>query len=178
MAGEKLATENVARQLSEASAQLSQKLRAGDQCATEDMLAEFPAITADNDSALELIYTEFVVREQLGQRPSAEDWQRMRSKILDAADYKREARLTSPVRALAVAAVAAAVMGGVWVWTSRWERSLPKNSIAIASSTTLPSDSPSTHVEPVSAMTDRRRIMFTAPRGTRIIWELESNLES
>jgi serine/threonine protein kinase len=61
-------------QLRELCAKLNRLLAAGEDCTAEALLAAYPAIAADSDSALELIYTEFVVREQLGQFPSPEQW--------------------------------------------------------------------------------------------------------
>jgi WD40 repeat protein/serine/threonine protein kinase len=57
-----------------ASAELQRLLRAGAPCRVEDLLAAYPAVAADANSALELIYTEFVVRDQLGQQPQTTDW--------------------------------------------------------------------------------------------------------
>jgi tetratricopeptide (TPR) repeat protein len=54
--------------------ELSRRLRAGLPSVAEDIFEVEPAIWLDADAALELIYTEFVVREQLGQRPQADDW--------------------------------------------------------------------------------------------------------
>jgi WD40 repeat protein len=51
-------------------------LRAGGTWHAEDFLAACPDVGADADSALELIYTEFVLREELGQQPSPEEWYR------------------------------------------------------------------------------------------------------
>jgi WD40 repeat protein/tetratricopeptide (TPR) repeat protein len=55
--------------LRQACAELERRLRAGeDPCATE-LLAQFPLLAEQKDAVLELIYTEFVLREELGQRP-------------------------------------------------------------------------------------------------------------
>jgi serine/threonine protein kinase/tetratricopeptide (TPR) repeat protein len=62
------------QQLAQAVAELRQQLRSGASCRAEDLLAAYPAVGADGDAALELIYTEFVVREQLGQQPRKADW--------------------------------------------------------------------------------------------------------
>jgi WD40 repeat protein/tRNA A-37 threonylcarbamoyl transferase component Bud32 len=55
-------------------AQLDDRLRAGEACRSEELFAAHPALAANPDLALELIYTEFVVREDLGQRPAPADW--------------------------------------------------------------------------------------------------------
>src|SRR5207237_4924559 len=54
--------------------ELSRKLRAGISCRAEDFLEVEPSLACDSDTALELVYTEFVVREQLGQQPRVEEW--------------------------------------------------------------------------------------------------------
>lgn len=57
-----------------ASDELSRRLRAGQSCGAEEILAAEPALRSDTDGVLELLYTEFVVREQLGQQPRFSDW--------------------------------------------------------------------------------------------------------
>jgi tetratricopeptide (TPR) repeat protein len=49
-------------------------LRAGQACSSEQQLAAYPTLALDRDAALELLYTEFVLRQELGQKPSAADW--------------------------------------------------------------------------------------------------------
>lgn len=58
-----------AEQLRQACAELVQRLREGEPCRAEDFFTTQPALTSHEESALELIYTEFVVREELGQQP-------------------------------------------------------------------------------------------------------------
>jgi serine/threonine-protein kinase len=67
-------TADLARQLRQACDELDRRLRAGEACDAETLLAAHPALAGQSDAALELIYTEFVVREQLGQRPDAAAW--------------------------------------------------------------------------------------------------------
>src|SRR5262245_12417530 len=62
------------RQLAQACAELERGLRAGEPCSAEKLLAAFPELAADPDAALELVYTEFLIREELGQRPAPEAW--------------------------------------------------------------------------------------------------------
>jgi WD40 repeat protein len=57
-----------------ACAELERRLRAGDSCAAEELFAAFPALASETDAVMELVYTEFVVREELGQRPDPADW--------------------------------------------------------------------------------------------------------
>jgi serine/threonine-protein kinase len=54
--------------------ELTQRLWAGENCRAEDYLASVPPSDCDDEDALELIYTEFVVRQELGQHPSPVDW--------------------------------------------------------------------------------------------------------
>ena len=54
--------------------ELSRRLRAGEECRAEDFLAA--DTPHDDESILELLYTEFVVREELGQTPDPEEWYR------------------------------------------------------------------------------------------------------
>src|SRR5262245_4730469 len=63
-----------AADLQQACAELERRVRAGKSCLAEDLLAIHPNLAASADLALELIYTEFVVRERLGQRPEPADW--------------------------------------------------------------------------------------------------------
>ena len=61
-------------QLRRACAELIRQLRAGKDVRSETFLASFAACTQDVDSAIELIYTEFATREELGQGPRAEEF--------------------------------------------------------------------------------------------------------
>jgi serine/threonine protein kinase len=68
-------TEQLPQQrLRQACAELERRLRAGESCSAEELFATFPDLASDADAALELIYTEFVMREQLGQKPVPADW--------------------------------------------------------------------------------------------------------
>ena len=58
------------QQLRQACVELDRRLRAGDPCAAENLLAEYPDVFGDADNAIELIYTEFVTREELGRAPT------------------------------------------------------------------------------------------------------------
>jgi serine/threonine-protein kinase len=53
---------------------LSRRLRAGDSCKAEAFLSAHPTLAADPERALDLVVTEFLVRQELGQRPDPEDW--------------------------------------------------------------------------------------------------------
>jgi len=69
-------TQGLEQQLRQVCDRLERRLRAGEQCQAEECLAAHPALAADSDATLELIYFEYVLREELGQEPSAEDWYR------------------------------------------------------------------------------------------------------
>jgi WD40 repeat protein/serine/threonine protein kinase len=60
-------------QLRQACAELERRLRAGEPCGAEELFQTFPAVAAHEESALELIYREFLLREQMGQPPSLEE---------------------------------------------------------------------------------------------------------
>src|SRR5262245_10632019 len=61
-------------QLRQACAELDRTLRTGGRCRAEQFFAAFPLLGCQEDLAVELIYTEFVAREELGQRPTPEEY--------------------------------------------------------------------------------------------------------
>ena len=63
-------------QLRRARADLEAAVRGSSDLPAEQVLADHPAVAADTEAALELVYTEFVLREQLGQAPDPADWYR------------------------------------------------------------------------------------------------------
>jgi hypothetical protein len=65
--------DEAARPLRDACAELANRLRAGEPCRAEDFFPALPGMDSA-DVVLELIYTEFVVREEMGQRPSSAVW--------------------------------------------------------------------------------------------------------
>ena len=60
--------------LRRARAELESDLRADKKCRAEELLVAYPAVAADTDAALELVYTEYVVRDQMGQKPTPDEW--------------------------------------------------------------------------------------------------------
>jgi len=62
------------RRLRQACAELRRRLCGGEGGAAEDLFRRFPDLAADADAALELLYTEFVVREELGQPLAPAAW--------------------------------------------------------------------------------------------------------
>jgi serine/threonine protein kinase len=62
-------------QLRQACADLARRLYAGEACRAETVFEAYPDLASQADSALELIYsTEFVIRLELGERPSFEEY--------------------------------------------------------------------------------------------------------
>jgi hypothetical protein len=62
------------QQLRRACTELERRLRAGERCAAEDWLNASPMLACHRECALELVYAEFVLREQLGQQPAPQEW--------------------------------------------------------------------------------------------------------
>jgi len=67
------AVSDIETQLRQATAELGRRLRAGEACTAEGLFAQFPDLAERDDAAVELIYAEFVLREELGPPPAA-DW--------------------------------------------------------------------------------------------------------
>ena len=55
--------------LRQVCAEMERRLCAGENCTAESLLASHSQLASDTDAALEVIYTEFVAREHLGQQP-------------------------------------------------------------------------------------------------------------
>ncbi|HEY2787568.1 MAG TPA: serine/threonine-protein kinase [Fimbriiglobus sp.] len=62
------------RRFAQACADLDKALRAGERFPTEEWVSESGPFGGDADSAVELIFTEFVTRETLGQAPTADEY--------------------------------------------------------------------------------------------------------
>jgi hypothetical protein len=61
-------------QLRRACAELSRRLRSGDDCRAEQFFDAYPSLASSADHALELIYVEFITRRELGQNPDPAEW--------------------------------------------------------------------------------------------------------
>jgi serine/threonine protein kinase len=61
-------------QLRRACAELQQRLRRGEVCGAETFFAQFPLLGSQPDLALDLVYTEFTTREELGQQLDPEEF--------------------------------------------------------------------------------------------------------
>jgi WD40 repeat protein/serine/threonine protein kinase len=62
--------------LREACADLIRRLRTDDEARAELYFESFPALATEAESAIELIYTEFATREELGRQPDTADYLR------------------------------------------------------------------------------------------------------
>jgi WD40 repeat protein len=74
MVDEPAAVENLQQQLREACAALERSLYAGEEGKAEAWFKAYPALATHKEAALELVYAEFVCREQLNQRPTPQQW--------------------------------------------------------------------------------------------------------
>jgi serine/threonine-protein kinase len=63
-----------ASQLQQACAELSRRLRAGEDCRAEDVASSFPTLASDPDSLLELVLAELSVRRELELSLRPEEW--------------------------------------------------------------------------------------------------------
>ena len=68
------ADSEIEKRLRQACADLDQGLRAGRDCRAEEFFAATPELETQADAAIELIYTEFVTRQELGQQPEPADF--------------------------------------------------------------------------------------------------------
>ena len=69
-----LATEQLEQCVRTACSELSRQLREGQPARAEEFLDQIPELAKNSELALELIYTEYVVREELGQSGSSDEW--------------------------------------------------------------------------------------------------------
>jgi hypothetical protein len=70
------------RELRQACSELRSGLRAGEDTRVEDLLTRYPLLTAYDEAVLELIHAEVMTRNELGQRPSLEEWQERFPRLL------------------------------------------------------------------------------------------------
>src|SRR5262245_14652592 len=61
-------------EIRQACAELDRRLRGGEACCAEDFLRSDPDWFGDIEAALELIYTEFVIRTELAQESDPTTW--------------------------------------------------------------------------------------------------------
>ena len=74
MSAGSLATEQLEQCVRIACSDLSRRLREGQSARAEEFLDQIPELTKNSELALELIYTEYVVREELGQSGNSDEW--------------------------------------------------------------------------------------------------------
>jgi hypothetical protein len=63
-----------AEQLLHACLELRRRLDSGEDCRAEELLAAFPALAGSAEHAVDLVWTEFLVRRQRGETVSPETW--------------------------------------------------------------------------------------------------------
>src|SRR5262245_52125523 len=68
------AAQEMELQLRLACAELKDRLRTGEPVRAESIFAKFAAFAGNADAALEVIYTEWLTREELGQAPAAAEF--------------------------------------------------------------------------------------------------------
>ncbi|MBM3999233.1 MAG: serine/threonine protein kinase [Planctomycetes bacterium] len=68
------ASEQFEQVVRSACSDLGRRIRAGETTSAEEYLARYPEIAAHPDLAIELIYTEYVVRSELNQGVTCDDW--------------------------------------------------------------------------------------------------------
>src|SRR5260370_28820405 len=56
--------------------ELEKRLQAGENCRAEMFFEKSPELASGDDAILELVYLEFVLRKEMGQEPSREDFYR------------------------------------------------------------------------------------------------------
>jgi serine/threonine protein kinase len=66
--------DSLERQLRAACAELERRLRAGENVHVETLIEKSPALGSHADCTIELIYTEYVIREELGQHPTPDEY--------------------------------------------------------------------------------------------------------
>ncbi|HEY1375508.1 MAG TPA: serine/threonine-protein kinase [Gemmataceae bacterium] len=76
MAGPQTRSPDQDLRLGEACAELDRRLRSGEPRPAEAVLAAYPDVAADPDSALQLVYDELVRRERLGEQPAYDEYYR------------------------------------------------------------------------------------------------------
>jgi hypothetical protein len=58
----------------QACAELSRRLRAGQECSAEDVANSFPSVASNPETLMELVLTELSIRRQLGQELKPDEW--------------------------------------------------------------------------------------------------------
>src|SRR5262245_19201131 len=62
------------QQVQQACQELCRRIRAGAGGSAEELLAEHPQIALNSEAALELIYTEFLQRQDQGEETNPQQW--------------------------------------------------------------------------------------------------------
>jgi WD40 repeat protein/serine/threonine protein kinase len=128
------------RQLRQAQLELEDRLRAGENCRAETFFEACPALASRPGLALDLIYTEFAVREEIGPEPAREEfyqrfpqWQNeLKSQFLVHDEFVKAATQTTWQSTNAQASPLANAVRGLsgtnhptWLWAPRGRAALP-----------------------------------------------------
>src|SRR3954453_3630466 len=70
------------KELRQATYELRSGLRAGRATRVEEVLGRYPDLAGNDEAVLELIHAEVTTRNELGQRPSLEEWQERFPRLL------------------------------------------------------------------------------------------------
>src|SRR5262245_14795771 len=54
--------------------ELTCRIRRGESQVSEQVFASYPPVAIDKESCLEVLYTEFVLRQELGEQPGVTEW--------------------------------------------------------------------------------------------------------
>ncbi len=84
--------QDVSRDLRLACAELRERLRAGQITRVEELLVDYPALGLSDEAMVELIHAEVVARNELGQRPTLEEWQERFPRLLPRIEHVPELR--------------------------------------------------------------------------------------
>ncbi len=83
-------TQELEQNVRRACSELRERLRSGEDYRAESIFATYAEVADDPEAALEVVYTEYVTREELGQQPSADDvlarfpqWRERLRRLLD-----------------------------------------------------------------------------------------------
>ena len=93
---------SIERQLRQACAEVAESVRQNSQDAASSTLSRYPALAADTEASIEVIYAEFTALDEAGRRPDTEGWlskfpshRERLSRLLKLHDFLSEAGDTS-----------------------------------------------------------------------------------
>jgi hypothetical protein len=71
-----LDSDSLESHLRQALGEMERRIHIGEDCRTEEFFATFPALAANVNTAIEMIYAEFAARREAGQKPARDDFYR------------------------------------------------------------------------------------------------------